>query len=171
MMPKGNDPGVTRRFLELLRMPVVGCTELRILRAAVDRRGNIRSAQEFGSDQRGSTLAGWYDEIDRLAGQSRRLRGISGYVTINPVSSVLLARCDNRLGRVKHTTRDADIACLRWLFLDIDPVRPPDISANASELAAAICRRDAILAEHPDFDGCGALGVFGQWRLDPGAIA
>ena len=36
----------------------------------------------------------------------------------------LLARSDNRLTRARHTTRDADILCLRWLYLDIDPAAP-----------------------------------------------
>jgi hypothetical protein len=166
MLPAGSDPGVMRRFLELLRMPVIGCTELRILRAAVDRRGHIRAAEVVG-DQRGSTLAGWYDDIERLTQQARRLRGISGYVTINPVSSELLARCDNRLGRAKHTIRDVDIACLRWLFLDIDPVRPPDISATEAELAAAISRRDAILSQHPELAAAALWGCSGNggWIL------
>ena len=70
-------------------------------------------------------------------------------MTINPVRHDLLARSDNRLGRCRHTTRDVDVAVLRWLFLDIDPVRPPDISSTEAELAAALARRDAILGGEP----------------------
>ena len=42
------DPAATRRFLKLLRVPEAGCTELRVLRAALDRQGNIHCAENFG---------------------------------------------------------------------------------------------------------------------------
>src|SRR3954471_6144568 len=117
-----HDPMTTRRFLEILGTPPAGCIELRVLRAVCDRRGNVLRGDGCGAGFGGSTLAGWYDDIEPLVAQSRRLRGVSGYVTINPVRADLLARSDNRLTRARHTTRDADIACLRWLYLDIDPV-------------------------------------------------
>jgi hypothetical protein len=78
-----------------------------------------------------------------------------------------LARSDNHLTRARHTTRDADVLCLRWLYLDIDPVRPPEISSTDAELAAAIQRRDAILCDHPEFAAAGAWGCSGNgaWIL------
>jgi hypothetical protein len=163
----GGDPGAARRFLELLRAPETGCTELRVLRAGLDRQGNIRRAEDVGLHQGGSTLAGWYDDIERLTAQARRLRSVSVYVTINPVRLDLLARCDNRLGRVRHTTRDSDVVCLRWLYLDIDPVRPPDISSSDSELAAAVARRDAILGDCPELSASAVWGRSGNggWVL------
>jgi hypothetical protein len=162
-----HDPMMTRRFLEILGTPATGCIELRILRAVCDRRGNILRGDDCGPGFGGSTLAGWYDDVERLTAQSRRLRGVSGYVTINPVRADLLARCDNRLARVRHTTRDADIACLRWLYLDIDPVRPPEISSTDSELAAALARRDAILGDHPELAASALWGRSGNggWIL------
>ena len=74
---------------------------------------------------------------------------------------------DNRLARGRHTTRDADITCLRWLYLDIDPVRPPDISSTDAELAAALARRDAILADHPELAASALWGSSGNgaWIL------
>lgn len=162
-----HDPMTMRRFLEILTAPVAGCVELRILRALCDRRGNILRGDDTGAGFRGSTLAGWYDDPERLVAQARRLRGVSGYVTINPVRDDLLARSDNRLARVRHTTRDADIACLRWLYLDIDPVRPPDISSTDAELAAALTRRDAILADCPELAASALWGSSGNgaWIL------
>ncbi len=161
------DPGMTRRFLELLRKPEAGCTELRILHAGFDRRGQIRRAENLGQAPGGSTLAGWYSDVERLTAQARKLRGVSGYVTINPVRQDLLARCDNRLVRSRHTTRDVDVAVLRWLYLDIDPVRPPDISSTDAELEAAIARRDAILGGEPDLAGSALWGRSGNgaWIL------
>jgi hypothetical protein len=144
-----HDSEMMQRFLEILSVPRVGCVELRVLRAAFDRRGLIVRGDEEGSNFGGSTLAGWFDDPARLAAQAHRLRGVSGYVSINPVRADLLARSDHRLARMRHTTRDADIVCLRWLYLDIDPVRPPEISSTDAELAAAVSRRDAILSDHP----------------------
>ena len=91
------DPAATRRFLELLRAPEVNCTEFRVLRAGLDRQGKIRRAEDVGLHQGGSTLAGWYDDMELLTAHTRRLRAVSGYVTINPVRPKLLARCNNRL--------------------------------------------------------------------------
>jgi hypothetical protein len=162
-----HDPAMTRRFLEVLAAPAAGCVELRVLRATCDRRGQVLRGDALGPGFGGSTLAGWYDDLDRLVDQSRRLRGVSGYVTINPVRADLLARSDNRLDRVRHTTRDADVACLRWMYLDIDPVRPADISSTDAELAAALARRDAVLADHPELAASSLWGSSGNggWVL------
>jgi hypothetical protein len=163
------DEQSARRFLTLLTMPPAGCVELRVLRAAFDRQGFVRRGEEAGAGPgfAGSTLAGWFDDTERLIGEASRLRGVSGYVAINPVQNDLLARSDNRLSRVRHTSRDSDIARLRWLYLDIDPQRPPEISSTESELAAALKRRDAILSAHPELASSAAWGSSGNgaWIL------
>jgi hypothetical protein len=157
----------TKQFLTLLSAPQKGCVELRVLQAGWDRQGNIRRAVDLGLHQGGSTLAGWYTDLDRLAASASRLRSVSGYVTINPVQPDLLARSDHRQSRVRHTSRDQDIVCLRWLYLDIDPVRPPDISSTNDELAKAVDRRDAILEDHPELAASAMWGRSGNgaWVL------
>lgn len=161
------DPTATRTFLELLKTPAMGCTELRVLRGTFNRKGEILRGDAYGPGYHGATLAGWYDRVEPLLSECRRLREISGYVTINPVQSDLLARSANRLARVRHTTRDVDVVCLRWLYLDIDPVRPPDISSTDAELAEALARRDAILRDHPELAGSALWGCSGNgaWIL------
>jgi hypothetical protein len=88
-------------------------------------------------------------------------------VTFNPVRPDLLARSDNRLTRARHTTRDADILCLRWLYVDIDPLRPAEISSTDAELAAALARRDAILGDQPGLAAAAVWGCSGNgaWIL------
>ena len=164
-LPAGPAPAVTRRFLEQLRRPEAGCIELRVLRTCWDR-GKIRRADDVRPGFGGFTLAGWFRDIEPLTAQARLLRGVSGYVTINPVSPSLLARSD-RLMRVRHTTRDVDIVCLSWLYLDIDAVRPPDISSTEAELAAALARRDLILDENPELAASALWGCSGNggWIL------
>jgi hypothetical protein len=165
--PPAFDAAAALRFLKVLTTPRAGCVELRVLRAAFDRRGWICRGSDSGGGFAGTTLAGWFDGDERLIDQARRLHGVSGYVTFNPVRTDLLARSDNRLTRARHTTRDTDVLCLRWLYLDIDPQRPPEISSTEAELDAAIRRRDAILGDHPDFVVSGAWGCSGNgaWIL------
>jgi hypothetical protein len=156
-----------RRFLEALNLPRIGCNELRVLRAAFDREGRVCRGAESAGGFGGATIAGWFDDDERLIKEAQRLSGVSGYVTLNPVRSDLLARADNRLTRARHTTRDADVLCLRWLYLDIDPLRPAEISSTETELAAAIQRRDAILGDHPQIAASGVWGSSGNgaWIL------
>src|SRR3954447_24728650 len=92
-----HDSEMMQRFLEILSARRVGCLELRILRAAFNRSGLIVRGDQEGSNFGGSTLAGWFDDPARLAAQARRLRGVSGYVSINPVRADLLARSDHCL--------------------------------------------------------------------------
>jgi hypothetical protein len=162
----------TRRFLAAVMAPILGCCELRIFRATFDRGGFVTSAEQFSR-----TLAGWYDDPDKLIADASRLKGISGYVTVNPVRHDLLARADNRLIKAKHTTTDADIVCLRWLYVDIDPVRSADISSTDEEMEAAVERRNLILNDHPDLraaalwgksgNGCWILSRLSDYPNDP----
>jgi hypothetical protein len=165
--PTGFDSQVARRFLEVITTPRMGCIELRVLRAVFDRQGRISRVDASSGGYGGSTLAGWFDSDERLLKEAHKLRGVSGYVTFNPVRPDLLARSDNRLTRARHTTRDADILCLRWLYIDIDPLRPAEISSTDVEMAAAIDRRDAILDDQPRLAAAAAWGCSGNgaWIL------
>ena len=94
-------------------------------------------------DTRQKTLSGYYDDWDLLARDAARWSGKAPavYVTLNRVNPALLARAPNRLEPwAKYTTSDHDIARLRWLPVDFDPVRPAGISASDEEHEAAIAR-------------------------------
>jgi P4 family phage/plasmid primase-like protien len=69
-----------------------------------------------------------------------RLDGAKGiYITLNPIEPTLLARSHNRFSDAKNdsTTPDKYILSRRWLLIDFDPARPPDISSSDDEKAAA----------------------------------
>lgn len=95
--------------------------------------------------------SGYYqnqDELARVAGilDSPEYHGV--YITLNPVNPALLSRRAHRvkyrLSRTDATTADADILTRRWLPIDIDPVRPSQISASAAEHQAAHTRAAEI---------------------------
>lgn len=84
------------------------------------------------------TVAGYFDyahlmdmakEAERLSGNHRGV-----YFVPNPVNPKLLARSPNKVGKAvgegtkpkgneTHTTKDEDVVRLRWLLIDIDPVK------------------------------------------------
>lgn len=89
--------------------------------------------------------SGYFDyehraDVPRALAQIATAAGV--YVTINPVAPALLARSANRLNtaRRNETTGNADILHRRWLFIDIDPVRPAGISATDAEKSLAFDR-------------------------------
>ena len=90
-----------------------------------------------------ATVAGYFDDHDRLASEAARLdkNGYAVYVTINPVDPALLARAANRIeSQPAATTSDGDITRRRWLPIDFDPVRPSGVSSTREEKKAALLR-------------------------------
>jgi len=89
----------------------------------------------------GGVISGYFNNGDAFAEAAIALdeAGANGvYFTLNPVNPALLARAANRLvASPKHTTKDEDAQCVRWLFLDFDPVRPSGISSTMEELNAS----------------------------------
>ena len=90
----------------------------------------------------GATYSGYFNRENTPA-LIKAIRSVDGksegvYFTINKVNPKLLARAHNRLqARAKHTTADADILERRWLYTDVDSVRPAGISATEEERQAA----------------------------------
>lgn len=95
------------------------------------------------------TAAGWFDNIEELAGQVAVLaqggfgegyRHIheNAYWTCNPASDALLARQPkNKIAIASDTTSDNNITRRLWLPIDIDPLRPSGVSATKAEKALA----------------------------------
>jgi hypothetical protein len=99
--------------------------------------------------RRPHTVSGYFDDMTKLADEACALeqyaKGV--YFTPNPVNPALLARAVNRVRIMDDrdpTTSDADIACRRWLLIDIDPVRPAGISASDEEHQAALDKARVI---------------------------
>jgi Protein of unknown function (DUF3987) len=97
-------------------------------------------------DTKQKTVSGYFNDPQRAAQAIKSWDGQSNaYITLNTVNPALLARAINRLKPfADKTTSDTDITRRRWLFIDLDPVRPAGISTNEAEHAAAKERSSQI---------------------------
>jgi hypothetical protein len=110
-----------RAFVGAVLDPAVGCVEIRLFNADFDRGGLIVKGERYSK-----TIVGWYDSLDALVIDMKRLKGVSSYIIPNPVDKIGLSRSDNalKIARRDGATNDTDIVVLRWLFIDIDAARP-----------------------------------------------
>lgn len=95
------------------------------------------------------TISGYYGNLQAFARDAALWSGKAAgvYWTINPCNPALLARANNRLReyvRMGETTSDRDIIRLRYLPIDIDPVRPAGVSATHEEHCEALALQGRI---------------------------
>ncbi len=103
--------------------------------------GQVIELRSPGSTK--GTISGYFDDPDKLAQAAIELSGKvpAIYLTLNPFNPDLIARSKNHLTRyAKSTTSDKDILRRVWLPMDMDAVRPSDISSSDNEHQAAIER-------------------------------
>ncbi len=86
-------------------------------------------------------VAGWFDDHEKLASTALALDeqakpdGI--YLCLNPVTSALLGRANNRLIAGVGRTQDHEVIRRRTILVDVDPKRPAGISSTDEEKEAA----------------------------------
>lgn len=106
--------------------------------------GQVFEVRILECGARKQTLFGYFDHVDTAiaALQDVHTPFAGCYVTLNQLPSALLARCVNRLSIAGRgcTTSDGDIIRRRWLYVDIDPIRPSGISSTGEEHEAAETR-------------------------------
>lgn len=102
----------------------------------------------------GMTAAGYFDDPAKLIAAVGDWDGKANlYLTVNPVQPALLSRAVNRINaRMTTLTSDLDILERRWIYVDIDPVRPAGISSTEAESAAALATAREITAYLTDQD-------------------
>jgi len=148
--------------------------------------GEVVEIRAYGCKKQNSAWEGWasdivygyFDNADDFGRAAEALdrAGAGGiYFTVNPVNPDLLARAYNRLKAAEKKgtlTTDKDVLVLRWLLLDLDPIRPKGISSTDDELAAAdeLRRRiSAFLIKELGFSagvpGCSGNGAHMSYRL------
>jgi hypothetical protein len=93
------------------------------------------------------TVAGYFDDWDRLASAAATLSARGVYITLNPLNAALLSRAANRVADVgprDPLSADADVLARRWLPVDLDPARPAGVSASHEEHALAAERAGQV---------------------------
>ncbi len=105
--------------------------------------GGVRGKSQLWSGWAGGqkpVVAGYFDNAEDFHQAAVGLdeAGAHGvYFTLNPVQEPLLARAKNRLSAEISTTSDDQVRCIRWLPIDLDPVRVSGVSSSQEELDAA----------------------------------
>jgi putative DNA primase/helicase len=85
-------------------------------------------------------LTGFFDNQESLVAEVEKIEGARGiYITPNPVNGELFARSPNKVtvARSGECSSDSDIVTRRFLLIDVDPVRPTNLSATDAEKDAA----------------------------------
>lgn len=100
---------------------------------------------------------------DAAADVETKTRGGNLYITVNPV----VPRAGMNTGRIQRArsgsaVADGDVARLRWLFFDLDPVRPTDTCATDAEKEQARVQTDLVR------DHLASLGWSAPLRADSG---
>jgi hypothetical protein len=132
------------------QIPKPDSAEIRRALALLHEPGEVYEIRALGG-RLGRPLSGYFDDHDKAARVALDCarRGAEGvYVTLNPVNRALLARASNKVIEAQRTasTADKDIARRRWLFIDLDAVRPSGISSTDPEHQAALERAREIAA-------------------------
>jgi len=122
-------------------------------------------------------ISGYFADAELLAkAVASTITGAKAiYLTLNPINPALLARAANRLkdlGKRDPTTADGDVLRRHWLPIDLDPIRPAEISSSEAEHTLALDRArriaEALQAEGWPAPIRGDSGNGGHvlWRID-----
>ncbi len=116
------------------------------LRLLVNPRDVVELRSPKAPEKRGgrflATWSGYFDDISLMAkwaDQINQFHPKGVYLTLNPVDPSFLARATNRaVFKSETTTADANIVSRKWLMVDIDSIRPTNMSATNAELTSAV---------------------------------
>lgn len=121
----------TRRAIDLLQAP-----------------GEVFEVRVIGTASRKDILSGYFQSTDILFQKfdTIELPRRNIYITLGEVREECFSRSQsNRFEKNPAvTTNDNDIIAYRWLFVDLDPVRPTGISSSDEQLKNAEQLRDLV---------------------------
>ena len=83
-------------------------------------------------------VAGWFIDADIASKLACQIEATGVYVTLNPVEEALLSRAESRLKAGVDRTPDRFISRIKNLLIDVDPIRPPDVSSSNDEHETAL---------------------------------
>lgn len=85
-------------------------------------------------------ITGYFRDADTLIKQLNNidLRGVNIYITLQEVDDALFSRAQSeQFIAGASATSDTEVSGYKWLFIDLDPVRPTGISSTEGELKEA----------------------------------
>lgn len=112
-------------------------TELRKAIHQLYGNGELFEVRVISSGKKNKPLSGYFKDADTLlkAFESVDLRNCNVYITINQVNDSLFSRVQSEhFVSGANSTSDTEIDGYKWLFIDLDPVRPTGISSTDTEL-------------------------------------
>lgn len=125
------DYNETRRAIELLQAP-----------------GEVFEVRVIGTASRKDIISGYFQDVDTLFQKfdTIDLRKRNVYITLGEVREECFSRsqCERFEKNPAVTTNDNDIIAYRWLFVDLDPVRPTGISSSDEQLERAEELRNVV---------------------------
>lgn len=129
--------------------------EVRKAIAILQEDGAVFEVRAVSTAGRKKILSGYFKDAETLlkAFETIDPREKNIYITLGKVADYCLARVQSeRFVDGPATTQDTDIERYRWLFVDLDPVRPTGISSTDDEMEAARILAHKVL----DYlEGCG----------------
>ena len=125
------DYNETRRAIELLQAS-----------------GEVFEVRVIGTASRKDIISGYFQDADTLFQKfdTIDLRKRNVYITLGEVREECFSRsqCERFESNPAVTTNDNDIIAYRWLFIDLDPVRPTGISSSDEQLERAEELRNVV---------------------------
>ncbi len=88
-----------------------------------------------------TTVSGYFTSADKLIEELSKfdMRGFNAYITLNEINPACYAKEQRDKFKMSpsSTTSDVEITGYDWLFIDLDPVRPTEVSSSDDELKQA----------------------------------
>lgn len=126
----------------------IDADEVRNAISVLQEPGTVFEVRAIGTAKK-DIMSGYFRDADTLLQQLDHLdmRNRNVYITLGRVKDECFARAQSEdFLKSPQTTSDTEIIRYRWLFVDLDPVRPAGISSSDEELRAANTLSDQVFA-------------------------
>lgn len=117
----------------------INADEVRKAIAVLQEPGGVFEVRVIGTAKK-DIMSGYFRDAETLLEEFDNvdLRRKNVYITLGKIKEECFARAQSEYFiKSPQTTSDTEIISYRWLFVDIDPVRPAGISSNQDEIYAA----------------------------------
>ena len=118
----------------------IDAEEVRRAIEILQKSGGVFEVRVIGASSRKDIMSGYFRDVDTMLQEidSVDVRGRNIYITLGEVKEECFSRSQSEcFERNPSTTSDGEIKAYRWLFIDLDPVRPTGISSSDVELEEA----------------------------------